>query len=374
MASSYKSYLGLFLVGLLMGGLIGAVAESHFLARETMVHTTSTSSTSSTTSSFTSSTTQSSTTTTSQSQPLNTYCTGPSGNIIGKVGFPANTTAWLIKLMNGGVYGSVSEIDDVLLTILQPRFYTNSTFLEFAFRLQKNSYFNPEMYGGDFNASPNYLTYPVKVWIGTESGFLIMLFQILYLYGSPYGNNASRGSNQLTIFIHLANWSVGVIGDSNMQPSPDLVGDKAVLNGRPLQTNDGWYVYGTLNFLGPNQTYYVGPPTLQYPFGTAPYNSPVSFNRTQRSSFYFFNSAILGGFNGPLMTRYLFMVNMSQMPLKTGCNNIKMMFDLNTFLPNPFYYPNGTMNAMNLIDNYPSHLPNGPLNYSEYLNYTLYIP
>ena len=67
------------------------------------------------------------------------------------------------------------------------------------------------------------------------------------------------------------------------------------------------------------------------------------------------------------MTRYLYVINMSKLPFNNqSCKTAKIMFTLSVLTP--LYIPNFTQ--YNLIDNYPGHNIEGPLNNSDYINIT----
>jgi len=247
-----------------------------------------------------------------------------------------------------------------------PNFNTSVEIL-FNFRFPKNQYMNPEMYGGDYYSNNSYLNYPTLVEMGVEDGLLLIYIQVMNLYGSPYGNITSRGTNLLAVFMRVGNELYAFGEDSNMLPNGPLNHTWAVnpLNfSQPVVTREGYVVDAFQTFIPPNLTYYAGAPNSVYTSGTGLYSSDQTFNET---GFFYPASVILGTYTHPLMTRYLYVINMSKLPFNNqSCKTAKIMFTLSVLAP--LYIPNFTQ--YNLIDNYPGHNIEGPLNNSDYINIT----
>jgi hypothetical protein len=240
-------------------------------------------------------------------------------------------------------------------------YFDNSSYSTFDFKFSKNSHFNNVMYGGDYNSS--IWTYPTQMRIGTQNGLLIIYVQILYLYGSPYGNHTAGGSNQLTLFTQMGNWSYGFGSDSNLLQAPPTLGQP---------DTDGLYTYSGGGGPTPNQTYYLGPITWDHPLGTGPENVAPPWNY---QAFYYSGAHILGTYDRPMMTRYLYAINMSRLPESagSGCMKLGIMWNLSTF--HPFgIRSNQTQTGVDFLslnDAYPTHSIDAPLLYSDYL--TLYV-
>jgi hypothetical protein len=130
---------------------------------------------------------------------------------------------------------------------------------------------------------------------------------------------------------------------------------------------DGWYVSqagGEGSYA--NTTYYAGPVTWQHPYGTGEVDPSINYTISKEPTWIGW-SDILGAYGMPLMTRYLYAVNMSKVPdLMTGstvCPEFPMMFSLSS----PANTPVGG-NWLELVDNFPSHSPMGPLQLASYLH------
>jgi hypothetical protein len=240
--------------------------------------------------------------------------------------------------------------------------FQSNTTLQFSFEFPIHSEFNPEMYAGNY--SSDIWTYPSQVSLGYQDGLLLAYVQIFNLYGSPYGNSSDRGSNTLTMFLHHGNWSYG-LGQHNAMVSAPFASSLAILNGAPIQTPDGFFVYNGLNFLIGNQTYYDGPPEYDFPFGTGTYDASRTVNQT---GFLWTAALLAGSYREPLMTRYLFVINASRVPnLGSGCVSLQAMFNLTSLSP----FATATTANFQVTDNFPAHRIDGPLNYSNYLTLEL---
>lgn len=327
-------------------------------------------------------TSTSSLTSLSMSTTSSTSSGSSNSSYIGKVTYPPGLLQFLNLGMDGvAITGSKSQIDNLYNALFTPSFYFgNATHLSFSFQFTKNHYFERNMYGGDFNNQV--LTYPTQVYIGTEGNLLLILAQIMNLYGSPYGNITSRGSNQLTIFMHSGNWTYGFGEENNMLPGTPLNESWALLDpsntSTTIQNPEGYYVHAFQNFLTPNQTYWIGPFSTKYSGGNGTYNDQSTYNNT---GYYWAGSLILGSYTQPLMTRYIYAINITRMLALSGiptfecsgCSpmrilNLNMMFSL--FADAPYGTPvyNGSfLDLHNLNDNYPGHDIYGPLRLSEYM-------
>ena len=134
----------------------------------------------------------------------------------------------------------------------QPNFNTSAGIL-FSFRFPKTS-MNPEMYGGEYYSNNSNLNYSTLVGMGVEDGLLLIYIQVMNLYGSPYGNLTSRGTNLLTVFIRVGNELYAFGEYSNMLPNGPLNHTWAVnpLNlSQPVITEEGYVVDAFQTFIPP---------------------------------------------------------------------------------------------------------------------------
>jgi hypothetical protein len=310
---------------------------------------------------------------TSAKQCIGSPSAGAQSLVAGNVTYPTSLVQYSKSRMDKNpIPLNNTDLYDSLLT---SRYFNERPGLQFDFIFAKNQYFRPEMYGGQFNNSLPYLIYPAQVWVGSQGGLLFVFVQTLYLYGSPYGNISERGSNQLTLYTRIGSWSYGFPLDINMLPGQPLNKSWAITNGKPLQTPEGWYVYGYISNTGGNQTYYVGNYNSQYYLGNFSYNSQETYDN---KGFYFGGSIILGSYTAPVMTRYLYIINTTRLPepQQPGCLQMKAMFSLETLrdCPNfngPCGLPitsTGFTDYSVLIDNYPTHDLYGPLTPTDYSN------
>ncbi|MDE1853320.1 MAG: hypothetical protein KGI38_06185 [Thaumarchaeota archaeon] len=259
---------------------------------------------------------------------------------------------------------SQSEFYSNFTSLFSNRNFDNSSALMSQFEFSKEPGFNPEMYAG--NPTTSLWEYPAQVEIGSQGGLLLVYIQVLYLCGSPYGNSSNRGSNVMTLFLHSGSWTYG-LGEVSAMESGSFSSDLAVLNGEPILTPDGLYVYDSLNFLPHNQTYYFGPSTYSYPWGSGSYDAPHTANAT---GFVWSSALIAGSFNEPLTTRYFFVLNSSKIPHPNdNCLGLQLMFNLTSLSP----YPSSTSSGFQVTDSFPTHRIDAPLNYSNYLQISVPI-
>src|SRR5579884_3968894 len=323
--------LALLITGMLIGSFIGfgvSVLNNHSV-------TTIPSETTSSSRTVTSGTSSNSEVT---CQPNSTGTTG----VISTANYPSNLFQFVVMLMDQNVTLPGSVVIADYDSLFSPSFFNEQSSLDFDFQFVKNQYFKPEMYGGQFNNSLSWLTYPTHILMGTEGGLLFVYAQVLYIYGFGEVNN--------------------------MLPGP-LNSSYALEYGNVVQTPEGFYVYAFQSWYTRNQTYYVGPATVYYSAGNGTYDSLTSYNNT---GFYWGGSVILGSYREPLMTRYLYVINMTRLPQVTeGCRKIEMMFSLYSILPFGLNTGGSFFDFYPLIDNYPSHSLYGPFNYSKYLEFYL---
>lgn len=298
--------------------------------------------------------------------------------VAGQMNYPSDLITFVDAGMDQAKVNLTSaEIQTLYDQLTLPEYFANATGFLFSFQYLKNPYMNADMYGGNPNAS--IWTYPTQIEIGSQDGLLFVYGQILDDYGSPYGNATARGSSILTLFTRVGNWSYGYGISSNMLPGT-FNQDLAITDDSYVTTLDGWNLYGFITQYSANQTYYVGPATLNDPYGTGPYNAPQTLNNT---GYYFGASVILGTFSQPVMTRYLYAINMSELPTQPAtdsCLNVGMMFDLSTALP--FAIPSssgipgssGPETFLGQVDNFPTHSSAGPLDPSSYLQVEVPVP
>jgi DNA-binding transcriptional ArsR family regulator len=281
-------------------------------------------------------------------------------------------TADYPPILLGSIYdalnGRLSTFDTNVAQILSPTYF-NGTSLTFDFRFQKNGYFDPYMYGGNFNSSQTWLEYPTEVRMGTQGGLLFVYVQVLYLFGSPYGNKSDGGDVGLVPFFHYGNSTIGILSHTDLGTGVAT----------PLGSNlspDGLYQeedYGTGG--GANSSYYIGPATFNNPEN----GSFASKSTALSGSFVSEYNDILGTYDKPLLTRYLYVLNMSQIPQLTAvrpasCPELGMMFSLQTDTPFPVTQSNGLFDLRTLIDNFPTHDLYAPMNPGSYLHVYVKAP
>jgi hypothetical protein len=202
------------------------------------------------------------------------------------------------------------------------------------------------------------------LWVGYQDNLIIFYSEILYLYGSPFGNATSRGGNIVSVLLHTRGWSLGVANSLSMNPS-NFSSSLAYYQGKPLKTLDGYYLYGNMDWYNYNVTYYDGPvDAVNHPYGPGVYFAqPVNYSAPpQWAGKWTIGGLIVGTHDHPLMSRYLFVVNASIIPHQTGCLDLSVMLNLVVYSPfhNYIYF---------VTDNYPTHSLSGSLNYSNYMHF-----
>jgi len=133
----------------------------------------------------------------------------------------------------------------------------------------------------------------------------------------------------------------------------------------------GDYSGGFTSGSGPASPYYYGPQTWNNPMNGS-YN-PGTPPGTEGPAETWEAATILGNSGWPFMTRFLYTINMSQIPelatdRATTCPDARMMFSLQAYTDNPIPEQNGMSDFLALVDNFPSHSPLGPFDLGSYLN------
>jgi hypothetical protein len=363
-------------VGLIIGSALAVAYEQSFFAG----HPSSSVLTSVQLSTTTATTTTTFTPSTSVLGPSD--CSVPSaGNtnntyVTGTVDYPPELLGYVYDQFHHE-YGSLSDSPTArdLSGLLSPTYF-NSSVLSFDFQFLKNSHFTPYMYGGNPNSSSPWLDYPAQIRIGTEGGMLFILVQTMYIYGSPYGNlSSSTGEDYMFLFMRVNNSTYNFGTGSGIAP-----GENFSEQFSDLETLDGWYVAtsGSWSAASLNASYYAGPPSYNYPEGPGslnPVNPSPKPLPLEPYNFSWVYSAVLGTPDRPLLTRYLFALNMSAIPdLKktTGngdCPDLKLLYSLQSDYPFGIPEDNGSWNNfLGVVDNYPTHSVIAPYDPGSYLN------